>query len=350
MRLRIVLGLIWVLGAGCAADAPPQAHESIPMLSLEKVALVADGVTIGWFVFDAPLRGANDNLISPKPISHFTVERQSLPTGKWTLGATLPASARTYCDRDVDYGARYRYRVICHLVDGGTTSVETADPVKGPPLWSFTFTNPIKPAEAVKGMVYVKIVKFEKGYGRVEAKHVQYDGDRLGFWEETPGAEPTCVHRVKLPDGRAVDVDFNTGATLKAVVPTKLVVEVKRCKPIYKLSGDRIGCDQVVEKRAFETCQISYRDSEGSHQINVPDPGKLDQLCDQHRENPNEPPKDSRLLQAKILLAEADRLWDIDSAASIRAYQRLLKDYRDIVIRLQVRNRVEGRARQADDN
>jgi hypothetical protein len=28
---------------------------------------------------------------------------------------------------------------------------------------------------------------------------------------------------------------------------------------------------------------------------------------------------------------------------------RLLKEYRDVVLRLQVRNRVEGRARQADD-
>lgn len=59
---------------------------------------------------------------------------------------------------------------------------------------------------------------------------------------------------------------------------------------------------------------------------------------------------DPRMQDAQKLLAEADRLWDIDSAASIRAYQRLLKDYHDIVIQLQVRTRVEGRARQADDN
>jgi hypothetical protein len=60
--------------------------------------------------------------------------------------------------------------------------------------------------------------------------------------------------------------------------------------------------------------------------------------------------KDPRLLRARLLLDEADFLWDFDAAASIRIYQRLLKDYRDIVILLQVRNRVEGRARQADDN
>jgi hypothetical protein len=159
------------------------------------------------------------------------------------------------------------------------------------------------------------------------------------------------VHRVNLPTGKAVDVDFNTGATLKSVLPTKLVVAVKRCKVIYdKSSGNRIDCDQVVEKRTLEVHQVVYRDSQGLHQITIPDPGNFDLLCDHHRKNADEPPKDPRLLQARLLLDEADRLWDVDSASSIRAYQRLLKDYRDIVIRLQVRNRVEGRARQADDN
>ena len=37
---------------------------------------------------------------------------------------------------------------------------------------------------------------------------------------------------------------------------------------------------------------------------------------------------DPRLIQARILLDAAYRLLSIDSAASIRAYERLLKDYR----------------------
>jgi hypothetical protein len=196
----------------------------------------------------------------------------------------------------------------------------------------------------------VKILKFEKGVGKVEAKHIQYDGDQIGFWADTEGAEPTFLHRVRLPTGKAVDVDFNSGATLKSVLPTTLVVQVKRCKAIYdKPSGERVDCDQVVEPRSFATHLVNYRDSEGLHQIAVPDPGILDQRCDYHLKSSLEPPKDPRLLQARLLLNEADRLWDVDSASSIRAYQRLLKDYRDIVIRMQVRNRVEGRARQADD-
>jgi hypothetical protein len=341
---------MWLLGAGCSSDAPPETHESIPIITLEKVASVADGVALGWFVFEAKDRGANGDVLSPKPISHFTVERQAFLTGKWILATTLPPSARTYLDPEVEYGGRYLYRITSHFVDGRRTSFETADPVNGPPLWSFKFINPSKPAEAAKGMVYVKIVKFEKGYGKVEAKRIQYDGDRLGFWEETPGAEPTFVHRVSLPTGKAVEVDFNTGATLKSVLPTKLVVQVNRCRVIYdKPSGDRVGCDQVVEPRTLQVHQVIYRDSQGLHQVTVPDPGNFDQLCDHHQKNPDEPPKDPRLLQARLVLDEADRLWDIDSPSSIRAYQRLLKDYRDIVVRLHVRNRVEGRARQADD-
>jgi hypothetical protein len=338
-----------VLGAGCAAT---ETHEYRPTLSLEKVAAVADGISLDWFVFEATLLGADGDLVSPKPVSRFTVERQTVRTGEWSLAATLPASAQSYLDRDVEGGTRYLYRITSHFVDGATTSFETADPVTAPPLWSFKFVNPVKSSQAAKGMVYVKIAKFEKGVGKVEAKHVQVEGDRLGFWEETPGAEPTGVHRVNLPTGEGLDVDFNTGATLKTVLPAKVTVDVKRCKPVFDIkSGERIDCFNVVEKRVLDLYQVTYRDAGGLHPVTVPDPDILhfDQVCDYHREYPDEPMKDPRLLRARLLLDEADFLWDFDAAASIRIYQRLLKDYRDIVILLQVRNRVEGRARQGDD-
>jgi len=226
-------------------------------------------------------------------------------------------------------------------------------PAPEPPRWTLKFSNAIKPAGADKGMVYVSIEKVEKGVGKVQAKHIHFDGDRIGWWEEIPGADPTPLHRVTRADGKAVPavvVDFDTGMTLTSVVPVRRPVLLRRCKPIFNApNGEKVACTVIEEIRQFDQHEISYRDGRDSYRVQVPDPALLHQLCPMHQQNFSEPAKEPRLEEARRLLDEADRSWDVDSARSIKLYQRLLQDYKDIVIRLQVRNKVEGRARQADE-
>ena len=329
----------------------PQVRESAPTLSLEKVRSSPDGIALAWFVLQATFRCFDDDLLSPMPIAGFTLERQEAGSSRWTmLAAGIPAAARRYVDRGVEPGIRYLYRVTALLADGTSLATQTEEPVAGPPRWRLSFSRPSKPAGAAKGAVYVTIEKFEKGVGTVASKHVHQDGDSIGWWEETSGVGPTPQHPVTLPDGKELTIDFNSGAILETVVPMKQIVEIKRCRPVYDLrSGDQVGCDPIVEQRPFECHEISYEDAEGKHRVDVPELTSLNQLCRMHLANPNVPPGEPRLLEALTLLHEADRLWDIDSAASIKLYQRLQKDYKDVVIRLQVRNKVEGRARQADD-
>ncbi len=205
-------------------------------------------------------------------------------------------------------------------------------------IWKLTFTNPSKPAEAAKGMVYVKIEKFEKGYGKVEKAHIHYDGDQIGFWEESAGADPTSKHRVATKGGKAIEVDFNINATLISVVPVKLTVDVKRCKAIYA-GGAKTGCEQIIEKRGFDTNTITYKDDEGVN---------LDQLCDEHsgkkivttlppdKDKPEEPKVDptvalkaKREAEAEKLFEEAEKATDKNKSLATTYYTRLLKEYAD---------------------
>ncbi len=344
MKVRDGLGLLCLLLGGCAAE--PVSPAPLPTVALENVRFGPDGALVEWVVFEATIRCAPDEVLR---VTRFSLEREDIASGTRTLIAeALPPSARTYIDRDLGPGCRYRYRLTTHFSSG--KGVQETDPFEVTPAWTFEFRSPARPRDASKGMVFVRIKKFERGVGLVEASHIHFDGDHIGWWEDAPGTDPVPRHRVTRPGGQAITIDFNTGALLKSVVPARKVVEVKRCKPIYELrTGVKLGCDVVVEQRKMDTYEISYRDSAGEHQVHVPKPDSLNQLCPDHQANPNAAPGESRLLEARSLLDEADRLWPIDSAASIKLYQRLKKDYGDMVIRLQVRNKVEGRARQADD-
>jgi hypothetical protein len=335
---------LFVLLAGCASGEP-QPHVRFPLVQLESVTLEDQGAIVRWFVLDVTVLGTENVLVSPSPITRFALEREDVVAGKWTLVAeALSPTARTYEDRGLHAGGRYRYRLTTH-VEGTSAATET-DAFDGPKAWMLRFQNPMRSSE--KGCVFVRIRKFENGIGFVDASHIHFEGDRIGWWKDTTDAV-VSQHPVKLSGGKSLTVDFDTGATLTAVRPVKRAIEVQRCKPMFELSGRKIGCNRVVDKRNFDCHEISYRDLEGEHRVDVPDARSLNQLCPDHQANPTAPPPDPRLFDASTLLEEADRLWDVDSAASIKIYQRLLREYKDVVIRLQVRNKVEGRARQADE-
>lgn len=337
MRLRIGLGLFTLLSAGCSSDPAPGSREDLPSVTLAEVRSSLDGMSLTWF--------------SSKPVTQFSLERQNADSGRWILVAdAIPASSTGYVDRSLDPGGKLRYRLSASVEGGGRVSAETPNPVDGPTPWTFEFRGALRSTDASKGMVFIRIQKFEKGIGKVEASRIHFERELIGWWEEKSGAGPVSRHRVTLAGGKSVEVDFDTGARLINVEPKTTVVEVKRCKPVFKVpGGEKIDCVLMVEKRPYQHHVISwFDDRSGMHLVNVPEQHPLNQLlCEDHRPKPEEEP---RLREARLLLDRADGLWERDADASIRLYQRLLKEYKDIVIRLQVRNRVEGRARQADEN
>lgn len=333
-----------------------------------------DNITITWAYQDFTAQekqkmAREKEKIEPANASYFVLEREVNSSGKWeVLADKLDTKTLSYVDSKIEPKSKYAYRITAYSTDkgylerGGKIDPETGalpnpdgkvNVAAGPTMqtlgiWKITFTNPMKKEDA-KGMVYVKIEKFERGIGKVEKAHMQYDGDQIGFWEETPGAEPTSKHRI-ANKGKSIEVDFNTGANLISVVPVKLPVEVKKCKPIYdKTTGNKTGCDQIVEKRTFDTTLITYKDDEGTHKAYVPSPQTLDQLCEEHGgrkiivamppsggEKPDEPkvdPKEAARMKkeadAEKLFEEAEKALDKNKSLATTCYQKLLSDYKD---------------------
>ncbi|MBV8878501.1 MAG: fibronectin type III domain-containing protein [Planctomycetaceae bacterium] len=367
-------------GKGLKKDVIKKVPVLVPPVSNLVTEVAIDSITVGWSYKDYTTQEVQkmardkDNKADAAKVTHFVLEREVNGSGKWeVLSDKLDAKVLSYVDTKIEPKAKYNYRVTAYSSDkaflerGGKVDSETgatANPsglvnaVTGAPvqtlgIWKLTFTNATKPADAAKGMVYVKIEKFEKGVGKVEKAHIHYDGDVIGTWEESQGAEPTSKHRVASKTGKSIEVDFNTGATLITVNPVKINVDVKRCKPIFdKSTGNKTGCDQVIEKRAFDTAQITYKDDEGLKKIYVPSPASLDQLCDEHGgrkimvrppdssgaektpEDPNKPdPKElarqKKEADAEKLYDEAEKAMDKNKSLALQYYNKLMKDYID---------------------
>ena len=348
MRWSVSCTLAGMLGACSSPLAPPE--EFLPTVTFDDIVAKPDGISVNWYFQAAMVLRPENDFITPRIFDHFRVEREEVPSGGWkVIAKNLPAITRTYLDRDVEPGAEYRYRIVSYLADGRPSAVETPYVASGPPRWNFLFERAEESKGSSPGSVDVVISKFEKGIGQVSISHIQHAGEPLGGWAESPGESASFRHQVVFVDGRTLEVDFDCGASLIGVTPITAVVESSRCKVIVDLSGMWIGCQRIVKKTPMTNHRVTYRDSGGVHEIIVAKPGLENQLCFRHRLDPNEAPRDKRLFNARILLDEADRLWNSDSTASIQTYQRLLKEYGDLVIELQARNRVQRRAAQGED-
>jgi hypothetical protein len=346
----------------------------IPPVVFSGTEIAIDAVTVAWsykdFTKQEELKMAREkeNKVAPAKASHFLLERQ-VGGGKWeVLADKLDVKTQSYVDQKIEPKTKYAYRVTAYSTDkdylergGPVDAVTGATPnpdgkintVSSPQIttmgiWNLNFTNATKLADAAKGMVYVKIEKFEKGVGKVEAKHIHYDGDQIGFWSEAEGADPVSKHRVSNK-GKSILVDFNMGATLVSVTPVKLPIEVKRCKPIYAAGGNKTGCETIIEKRTFDTAAIVYKDDEGQKKMYFPNPSLLDQLCEEHggkkiivtsptteRNGPDEPkvdPKEAakakKEQEAEKLFEEAEKALDKNKGLAATCYNRLLKEYGD---------------------
>jgi len=294
-------------GKGYKKEVLKKIPVKVPHVAFGNAEVAIDQISVTWAYKDftpqeVQKMSRDKEKSDAAKASHFVLEREVNGSGKWeVLADKLDIKVQSYVDSKIEPKAKYAYRVTAFSTDknflerGGPIDSETGatsnpdgkiNTAVGPQvqtlgIWKLTFTSPSKGAEAAKGMVYVKIEKFEKGVGKVEKAHIHYDGDQIGWWAETDGAEPISKHRVATKGGKAIEVDFDTKATLISVAPVKLQVDVKKCKAIYD-KGAKTGCEQIVEKRNFDTNLITYKDDEGMKKIHVPSPNILDQLCEEH--------------------------------------------------------------------
>ena len=363
-------------GKGYKKEVLKKVPVKVPHVAFGNVDVAIDQISVSWAYKDftpqeVQKMSRDKEKADAAKASHFVLEREINGNGKWeVLADKLDVKTQQFVDAKIEPKSKYAYRVTAYSTDknflerGGALDPETgatANPdgkintAVGPQvqtlgIWKLSFTSPSKGAEAAKGMVYVKIEKFEKGIGKVEKSRIHYDGDQIGWWAETDGAEPVSRHRVPAKGGKAIDVDFDTKATLTSVAPVKLQVDVKKCKAIYD-KGAKTGCEQIVEKRNFDTYLITYKDDEGVKKIHVPSPNILDQLCEEHGgrkivtslpgsttekkdDEPKADPKEVARLKkeedAAKLFDQAEAALDKNKALALTSYQRLLsKEYAD---------------------
>jgi len=365
-------------GTGVKKEIIKKVPVKVPPVTFGNVDVAIDQISITWAYKDftpqevQKMIREKDNKSEAAKANYFVLEREVNGSGKWeVLSDKLDIKTQTYVDAKIEPKSKYTYRVTAYSTDksflerGGAIDPETGatpnqdgkiNTATGPQvttlgIWKLSFTSPSKGAEAAKGMVYVKIEKFEKGIGKVEKAHIHYDGDQIGWWEETAGADPTSKHRVATKGGKAIEVDFDTKATLVSVAPVKLQVDVKKCKAIYA-GGAKTGCEQIVEKRNFDTNLITYKDDEGLKKIHVPSPNILDQLCEEHggrkivtqlpssgsgdkkeddtpKVDPKEAAKMKKETDAEKLFEAAEAALEKNKSVAMTSYQRLLKEFAD---------------------
>jgi hypothetical protein len=366
------------VGTGRTVAIVKKIPVQVPPVAYVGAEVAIDSITVGWAYQDFTAQVINKmardkEKTEAAKATHFVLERETNGSGKWeVLADKMDVKVQSYLDTKIEPKSKYAYRIKAYSTDknflerggkidpetgatanpDGLVNVVTGAPVATLGIWKITFTNATKPADAAKGMVYVKIEKFEKGVGKVEKAHIHYDGDQIGWWDEPGNPEPVSKHRVSTKTGKSIEVDFNMGAQLVTVNPMKLVVDVKRCKPIFdKSTGNKTGCDQIVEKRNFDTALITYKDDEGLKKIHVPSPSSLDQLCDEHggrkiivappggdrtpgtSEEPKMDPKEAikakKEMDAEKLFDEAEKALDKNRALALTCYNRLMKEYID---------------------
>jgi hypothetical protein len=338
----------------------------VPSVIMGQVDVEIDHIMVNWSVLDftreEKRKDAKD--FDFGALTHVQLERQS--KGKWEiLEPKIDIKTLSYRDSKIEPRTSYTYRLTAFSTEKGFLERGTPDETYGATpnaqgianqavspqvqtygLWKLGFSNPFKPAEG-KGKVYVTIEKFEKGVGKVQIRHIHDEGDVLGFWEEAPGAGPTSIHKISVPPGRVLQVDWNTGATLMKVQPTKVTVDVEKCRPKISAQGNE-GCDRIVEKRTVTTNLIVYKDADGEHKMYSPALPDTNERCEQHGgrpkpaprvkdpANPDAPavdPKEAARLkkeaEAQALYEKADEALEKQNFPLAKSYyEKLLKDFK----------------------
>jgi hypothetical protein len=197
---------------------------SVTMVSKADVAI--DGITIKFNAGSVDTKEYNE-----AAIDSYIIERKG-KDGKWeVLDDKVKPDAVSYVDRALDPKTDYAYRVRPVTSDPkwrkesghpdgiGNPSNEVTARSLG--IWNFTIISATAPKEFDEpgtGSAYILIEKFDKQHGKVEVKHIHKVGEKIGEWDGK------TVHRISLPGGKSIEVDFASGAMLKGIEAFKVDV------------------------------------------------------------------------------------------------------------------------------
>lgn len=311
-------------------------------VTLEKVEPGLQGITITWSVKDA---SSTDKEVAAK-IDEVLVERDN--KGKVDKSWKFPATQTSYVDKEVEKRGIYKYRLTPITKNADYRKKKNTDRGQvtdwlGTQMmdeWIISFTNPIP--NPAKGMVQVKIEKFDKVAGHVSITKIQFEGDEIGKWEDeveyqeddgmggkrtVKKKEPTFKHKIGT-GGTIYTVEFNTGYRLQTVKKATVQVTYLKCnkKP---LSAE--PCKQEPKTVPVEVVEIVYTDADkrpiskkykGGKEVQMKSETEMDpseytlvgERCDEHGgdkkddvKDPEKEKKEKLEQEARTTLAEAEQ-------------------------------------------
>lgn len=269
----------------------------IPPVTLGAAEVDLSGVTIHWEVktFTRQEELALQKEFDLLKYSHFTVERETAGSGKWeVLADKLPPTARNFKDTRIEPKTKYNYRVKAYVEpdkqgrtppEGNPVTLALPSPVQTLGIFRVTFINPGRVPGQDAYQVWVKIEKHDRELGPVEIRQFQRPGEKIGWWPEGRGGEPTSKHAVSK-GGRAHTIDFDTGMTLVSIKPTTVTLEITKCRKQITAQGAG-QCQFVKEKRVFHDIHEIVVSEGGMEQtILIPNPKDSprarDEFCEIH--------------------------------------------------------------------
>lgn len=336
----------------------------LPSLAMNESKPEVDGVELNWTLGKETPDPDKDRgkTVVKSTTFFFKVERLKKGEADWTvLEPKAKGDSTRYKDIRTTPKTEYQYRVTLGATDPPWTArnprqltdrVVTTAPVVTPGMWQFEFNNVTagdpdrekdgKP-DPLPATVYVKIIKWDPEYGRVEWTKIHKDKSPLGFSEEEGKVTP--IHPVRSPKkGGMVLVDFNCGGKIDQIIFEKLILyEYKLCKPKVGPGGVLACAGPETIKDHYKIHEILYTDEEGKKQRaeRAAGPGpKSDVPCPAHggapppRELTKEEKDAARNEEASKLLEDADRLWTSDTLADRKQaqekYNKLVNSFPDV--------------------
>ncbi|HXG62188.1 MAG TPA: fibronectin type III domain-containing protein [Planctomycetota bacterium] len=269
----------------------------VPPVTLGPVDVGLDGVTISWDVkaFTRQEELALQKEFDLLKYSHFSVEREVAGSGKWEILADkLPPTTKNFKDTRIEPKTKYNYRVKAYVEpdkqgrkprEGDPVVLSLPSPVQTLGIFRVTFINPGRVPGQDAYQVWVKIEKHDRELGPVEIRQFQRPGEKIGWWPEGQGGEPTSMHPISR-GGRAHTVDFNTGMTLVSIKPTTVTLEITKCKKQITAQGAG-QCQFVKEKRVFhDIYEIVVSEGGAEQTLLIPNPKDSprarDEFCEIH--------------------------------------------------------------------
>ncbi len=344
------------------AKIPPPTKFAMCPLTIEVTDIAIDGISLRWSA------GKVGEGMREVQVEYYVVEKK-FGNEEWKEIGKVKGDEKkkepppmTYKDSQIAPKTTYKYRVRAASKNADwltannrsevSTTASNESEARSHGIFQVVFKQvlPAREGDAQKGKVYLVITKFDAEHGKVEVAKFQMEGEKIGWWSEKEGQDPTSKHEVSLKGGKGAEVDLDTGWTLKEIKLFKAELEYTVCDPQFGEGGTKTGCNKVKKKKQFSTEMVVYVDDEKKeHTFYVKDPKAQDEFCPDHGgavvEAPDpEAAKKRKEEQASRLLGEAEKAWtDKKWKEVVAKYEKLKKDYADTDVFKKKKDEIEKR-------